>query len=103
MFTPASPGVRRTSLPAVGSRVILIGTGFDRCETTVVSNPTNSPDSFALFIVKDAGGTAFWVSGIERHPCGCVTSHEWSRIAELRSFVPGEVPIHKVRLEDGQR
>ena len=103
MFTPASPSIRQTSLPAVGSRVILIGMGFDRCETTVVSNPTNNPDSFALFIVKDADGTAFWVNGIERHPCGCVTSHEWSRIAELRSFVFGEVPVHKVRLEGSQK
>ena len=70
--------IRSSTLPRVGEKMILIGCDGERCETTVVSVP-EAPDVFSMF-VKDGNGTAFWVNQIERHPCGCVTSHEWSRV-----------------------
>ena len=62
--------------PKVGEKIILIGCDGERCESTIVE--ICKPDAFSLFVVQDGDGIRFWVNSMERLPCGCVISHEWS-------------------------
>lgn len=64
-------------LPKVGEKMILIGCGGERCESTIVE--ICKPEAMSMYVVEDGDGTRFWVHDSHTCDCGSHVSNEWSR------------------------